>query len=200
MRDVMLAAIRRNRPDPLPHPGTATPRAVEANAESRFSASAGLSMSKVIPLGAGESLGEVLTALHPDALRVTHRLTGGLADDLASAPSWKNVAEVDEHTTIAHLAEIQLAVLPAQLGVIENGACWLGERDMGHRALPFSTEHLVMVVPRSQLVETMHEAYAQLACDGAFGVFIAGPSKTADIEQSLVIGAQGPRSLAVVLV
>ena len=200
MRSAILESIRANRPAARPHPGILAPRAVAAAAESRFAANANLSKSKVLPLGAGESLVDLLAALHPHAEKVAHGLAGPLAQHLEQGEPWASAIAIGESTPITVLAEIHLAVLPARLAVVENGACWVAEADMGHRALPFSTEHLVLVVERSTLVETMHEAYAQVQCDGSFGVFIAGPSKTADIEQSLVIGAQGPRSLAVVLV
>ena len=46
----------------------------------------------------------------------------------------------------------------------------------------------------------MHEAYRRIAFnDYGYGTFISGPSKTADIAQVLVMGAQAARSATVLL-
>jgi L-lactate dehydrogenase complex protein LldG len=98
-------------------------------------------------------------------------------------------------------AHVELTVLRGQLGVAENGAIWLDENDMnGWRILPFITQHLAIVLDKKLIVNNMHEAYARLhVSENGFGVFLSGPSKTADIEQALVIGAHGARSLTVFL-
>ena len=95
-----------------------------------------------------------------------------------------------------------LAVVPGEFGVAENGAVWLTDAVLKERrAVLFVTQHLVLVVPGKELVHTMHVAYARLRLGApGFGLFIAGPSKTADIEQALVIGAHGARSATIVLV
>jgi len=91
-------------------------------------------------------------------------------------------------------------VAEAQFGVAENGAVWITDTDIETRVLPFICEHLVMVLSRENIVATMHDAYEIIGLDHyGFGVFIAGPSKTADIEQSLVLGAHGPKTMTVIL-
>jgi L-lactate dehydrogenase complex protein LldG len=96
------------------------------------------------------------------------------------------------------LEKVDLAILKGQVGVAENAAIWLPESEMLHRALPFITQHLVLILNKKELVWNMHEAYKKISPE-SYGVFISGPSKTADIEQSLVIGAHGARSLMVIL-
>ena len=97
------------------------------------------------------------------------------------------------------LRDVELAIIPGELAVAENGAVWITERALPHRALPWIAQHLALVVSADALVNDMHEAYERLEVGGGFGCFISGPSKTADIEQALVIGAHGPRSTTVFL-
>ncbi len=99
------------------------------------------------------------------------------------------------------LEGIGLAVLPGAFAVAENGAVWVRGDGLRPRGVFVIAEHLALVVGATEIVHDMHEAYRRLSFPGAgFGTFIAGPSKTADIEQALVIGAHGARSCTVFLV
>ena len=100
------------------------------------------------------------------------------------------------------LEGVELAIIAGEFGVAENGAVWVPGSSLGrHRAIFVITEHLVLIVPAAQIVHTMQHAYERLRFERpGFGLFISGPSKTADIEQSLVIGAHGPRSCTLYLV
>ncbi len=99
-----------------------------------------------------------------------------------------------------HYDNVNLVILEAEFAVAENGAVWLMDQAMPHRVLPFITQHLLVVVPKTAIVGTMHDAYDRIAdASYGFGIFIAGPSKTADIEQSLVLGAHGPKTMTVIL-
>ncbi len=96
------------------------------------------------------------------------------------------------------LEDVDFAILRGEIAVAENGAVWVTDAGVRHRALYFITQHLVLVVPTSALVDNMPQAYERLKFAGpGYGAFLSGPSKTADIEQSLVIGAHGPRSMTV---
>lgn len=123
------------------------------------------------------------------------------AKHIASNLKEVGCATIDPDTTEdpRELAGTDVAVVRGAFGVAENGAVWI-PRSFRHKALLFVPEALVILLDRKQIVCTMHDAYARPDFDTFdFGSFIAGPSKTADIEQALVIGAHGPRDVTVIL-
>lgn len=195
-RDKILAAVKGNQPGPRDLPADYNgPAAKAADLTSQF-------ISVLEAIGGAAFLvsgyDRIATILHeqfPDAKRILTSCPQLSAFAAAAAPA-------DPHT----FETVDLAILPAHFGVAENGACWITESQMIERVLPFITQNLALVIPRSAIVATMHEAYDRIAALEAatnaegFATFIAGPSKTADIEQSLVLGAHGPRSLTVFLV
>ncbi len=93
-----------------------------------------------------------------------------------------------------------VGIVCGEVGVAENGCIWIPQT-MKEKAVLFISEYLVIFLKKSHVVNNMHEAYAQIEMDPKynFGTFISGPSKTADIEQALVMGAQAARGVTVVL-
>lgn len=93
---------------------------------------------------------------------------------------------------LTSMDSINLSILPGMVGVAENGSVWLDEKNLVQPRIPFISDNLVIVLPQRDIVYDLIEAYQKIdLINSNFGIFIAGPSKTADIEQSLVIGAQG---------
>jgi L-lactate dehydrogenase complex protein LldG len=140
---------------------------------------------KAVVLEEGAHLDEAIRSVAPDAKTIVCNVkTCGLSDNDGSS-----------FTAPHALAKVDLAIVKGEFAVAENGAVWVKNPDNRHRALYFVAEHIIIVVEKNALVPTMHEAYEKINFDTpGFGVFVSGPSKTADIEQSLVIGAHGPKS------
>ena len=202
-RDKILSTVEANQPPqrelpPLPLAPLPLPSVVAATG-------GGLSSQFMAVL---ESIGgsAYIVSGFARVAAILHEQFAGAGRVISGCPELTSFAATvngneDPHT----LEDIDLAILPAHFGVAENGACWVTETQMLYRVLPFITQHLALVIRRRDIVADMHQAYDRIAVlesAGApygFATFIAGPSKTADIEQSLVLGAHGPMSLTVFL-
>lgn len=137
-----------------------------------------------------ERIASIVRRTYPEARRIASNLP-----EAASCATFNP----DELEDPRDLAGTDVAIVRGAFGVVENGAVWI-PRAFRHKAMLFIPEALVILLDRKQIVCNMHEAYAREDFDTYdFGSFIAGPSKTADIEQALVIGAHGPRDVSVIL-
>jgi len=138
-----------------------------------------------------EELEETIKSLYPDEKLITSNIEG------FSLANFDANEEADPH----NLKDIDLAVVKGEFAVAENGAVWVKNRDNRHRSLYFIAQNIILVLEKSAIVNNMHEAYELISFgEPSYGAFISGPSKTADIEQSLVIGAHGPKSGYVIFV
>ena len=190
-RENILKAIASNQPSLVPLP--VIERSAVITYEDHFA-----QFKNVL-----ESIGgttELLLNLEvlKDKIRLDKANTAFIIDTITGETS-------DEENNITgsafELEKVERAYIRGTVAVAENGAVWVYESQMKNRLLPFICQHLVLVINKKDIVATMHDAYDKIKPKSeGFGVFIAGPSKTADIEQSLVIGAHGARSTKVYVV
>ena len=118
---------------------------------------------------------------------------------ITTIPELAEIAKMDWLNDDPHtLEDVELTLIKAHFGVAENSALWVTDVVLGQRVSTFIPQYLAIVVDKKDIVATMHQAYDRIGNqEYGFGTFIAGPSKTADIEQSLVLGAHGARGLTV---
>ena len=137
----------------------------------------------------GEDINALIRSLYPDAIQIASNLP-----EISIATI--NPDEVED----PHLLDnLDVSVIEGEIGVAENGCVWIPQQ-VRQKVIYFISEYLVILLDRDKLVSTMHEAYNQIKDkEYGFGVFISGPSKTADIEQALVVGAHGARGVTVIL-
>lgn len=144
---------------------------------------------EAVLLEKGADVNELIRKTYPEAQRIASNLKGITCATF----------NPDDVENPADLNGTDLAIIDGKVGVAENGAVWI-EQDVKQRAVYFISEKLVILLDRNKLVNNMHEAYKLVDTgDYGYGVFISGPSKTADIEQALVMGAHGARDVLVVL-
>ncbi|MBS0261972.1 MAG: LUD domain-containing protein [Planctomycetes bacterium] len=191
-RNAILSAVRSRQVPPAELPALTGTWITFADRAKHFAETLQSVGGQCVPVADDNELRAELQKLTP--VSGAHKIHSAFPDVLPSSFDLNQVS--DPHT----LEDLDFALLPAEFAVAENGAVWLNTAHIKHRAILFITQHLAFVVPRQELVNNMHEAYARLQFQGpGYGLFLSGPSKTADIEQSLVIGAHGARSLTVFL-
>ncbi len=145
----------------------------------------------VIEVKEGQDINEIVKELYPDAKEIA-----------------SNLPEVTIATrnpdTVGRARDLNgtdVGIIRGQLGVAENACVWIPQT-MKEKAVCFISENLIILLPKSRIVNNMHEAYKRIEFDkeyDGYGTFISGPSKTADIAQVLVMGAQAARSATVLL-
>lgn len=190
-RELILAAVREARPAPVDAPDVGAAVAgfdvPAGELAARFIDAAEGSGARVVH-GARRDLPRLIAAALSGATRIVSAVPG-VASSIVPPGDGKLLADLDAF------------VCEATLGVAENGAAWLSVPDSVQRAALFLAAQLIVVLERRAIVAHLHAAYARIDLGAqSFGVLVAGPSKTADIEQSLVIGAQGPMQLTLLLV
>ena len=145
----------------------------------------------VIEVKEGQDINQLVKEMYPDAKEIA----SNLPEVTIATRNPDNVGRARD------LNGTDVGIIRGKFGVAENACVWIPQT-MKEKAVCFISENLVILLPKSQIVNNMHEAYKRIEFDkeyDGYGTFISDPSKTADIAQVLVMGAQAARSATVLL-
>ena len=192
-RDDILERLQQHQLADVPHPGDFSQGVIYDDLVSQFMATLEEVGGRGEIVSSRAAATAVLDAIPEYASAAkTCSLVSGVG---------RSTFELSAITDPHDLEDVDFAVLPGDLAVAENAAVWVTAEEVCHQTLHFLVQHLALVVPRDRVVSNLHQAYAQVDVGRtSFATWISGPSKTADIEQSLVKGAHGARTLTVLLI
>ncbi|PVZ12790.1 LutC/YkgG family protein [Porphyromonas loveana] len=190
-RQIILDKIKQHTTSRAPKPEMAFQPITYPDKMARFIEISKAVGGDAVELQPGQDVNEVIRAAYPEAQRIVSDLP------------YINIATYrpDDVEKPGDMNGTDLAIVEGEIGVCENGCVWV-DQTMEQRAMYFISEYLVIILDKSKLVHNMHEAYKRVEEIGPtsrYSCFISGPSKTADIEQALVIGAHGARGALVIL-
>jgi len=191
-REAILKSVKKNKPPLLPLPEINLDSfSEEVNLLETFKSNVKLVGGNIQELSQLKEMDSEIKNRYPNASEI-----------ISCIPeSNLGTVSISEKTSPHKLETVDLAIVKGGFGVAENGAIWLSEDQFQLRVLPFITNDLVIILNKKDICLHMHQAYKLIVeRKRNFGLFISGPSKTADIEQCLVIGAQGAMSLTVFLI
>jgi len=187
-KEELLGKLRRNTIHQFDMPEASIDGIKYENTIEQFIETSHKVGSEVIEAKAGEDLNELIRKAYPEA-RVLASNVKGIKVDL----------NPDMVSEAQDLNGTDVGIVEGDIAVAENGCVWVPQT-MKERVVCFISENLVILVQRNNIVNNMHEAYKKInMTDYGYGCFISGPSKTADIEQALVMGAQAARRVTVII-
>ncbi len=188
-KEELLGKLRRNTIHQFDMPETSIDGIKYENTIEQFIEMSHKVGSEVIEAKAGEDLNKLIRKAYPEAQVLASNVKGIKVDlnpDMVSEAQDLNGTDV--------------GIVEGDIAVAENGCVWVPQT-MKERVVCFVSENLVILVHRDKIVNNMHEAYRRIhMTEYGYGCFISGPSKTADIEQALVMGAQAARGVTVIIV
>ena len=189
-RDDILARVRQNQPPPQPLPPVPSFDTATGSALESFKAALVRMGGKLADAPADGNLDALIRKLFPDAKVIC-----------SATPEVKGNRPIDTIRRPQELDDVDVGVVRAIYGVAETGSLWLTEAQFRVNTLGFLAQHLIVLLDPARIVGNLHHAYRERAqFDARYGVFMTGPSATADIEGVLIHGAQGIRTLTVILV
>jgi L-lactate dehydrogenase complex protein LldG len=189
-RDAILTAVRANQPTPVCLPEVPLFKASAPSLVEQFQENLIRMGGKLAALDDASDLGALTKSLFADAKIVC-----------SATPEVRGSRAIDQTAGPAALADVDVAVVRAAFGVAETGSVWLSEDDLQVNALGFLAQHLIVLLDPADIIGNLHQAYRDPRFKTArYAVLVTGPSATADIEGILIHGAQGVRSMTVVLV
>jgi L-lactate dehydrogenase complex protein LldG len=212
-RDAILAAVRRNLPRPVPLP--------DAPGTNRKGIKTGLGykehFNQMPEVPGFPDEGEPILPYFRRQLEAMGGRSFEVADAEAAqakvaelfpaakvvcsaAPEVPGTRRIQDVRDPHELNDVDVGVVRSPLAVAEAGAVWLTQTELVVNALAVLSQHLVVLLAPSAIVDTMHDAYGQIDLAASpYGTFLAGPSATGDIEGVIIHGAQGARSVTVLL-
>lgn len=188
-RDFVLDAVRRHQPAGRPLPDVPRFASPPQDPLERFTAALERMGGVVAQPPAGMELAAFIHLRFPQARVIC-----------SATPEVHGTRELATVNHPRELEDVDVGVVRAAFGVAETGSVWLSERELRVNALAFLSQHLVVLLDPRAMVEGLQDAYRHPGFrEARYAVLMTGPSATADIEGVLVRGAQGIRSLTVVL-